>query len=167
MTLHRYGLLSDTHGHLHPGVFTLFEGVEAIYHAGDVCGADILVELEAIAPTFAVQGNCDTPSPGLPPARVEAAAFGPIAIAHGHLVRLSPDPARALVQMFRGNAPRVILFGHTHRAFRQLHDGVWVINPGPAGRPRLADIPSVVVMTWDSARREFTFEDHRLEWRRP
>lgn len=167
MTIHRYGLISDTHGHLHPAVFDLFEGAERIFHAGDVVGSSILVELETIAPTLAVGGNCDDPAPNLPPLRVEQLPFGPLVLTHSHLIpgaMARGGPAAGLARHFASQRPRVIVYGHTHIAYRGLHDGVWVVNPGPAGKPRLRDRPSVCTMTWDSERNEFEFETHLLEW---
>ena len=55
----RVGLISDTHGLLRPEVFRVFEGVDRILHAGDVGRADILIELEEIAPFEAVFCNTD------------------------------------------------------------------------------------------------------------
>ncbi len=53
------GLISDTHGLLRADVHRALAGVDLILHAGDVCGDEILMELDLIAPTFAVYGNCD------------------------------------------------------------------------------------------------------------
>jgi len=55
----RLGIISDTHGKLRPEVFDLFSGVDHILHAGDVGSADILTELEVLAPVTAVYGNVD------------------------------------------------------------------------------------------------------------
>src|SRR5690606_21338013 len=55
----KIGILSDTHGLLRPEVFTHFEGVDHILHAGDLGPLDLLVELEAIAPVTVVWGNTD------------------------------------------------------------------------------------------------------------
>ena len=49
----RLGVISDTHGRLRPEVFTHFDGVDRILHAGDIGDPDILVELAAIAPVTA------------------------------------------------------------------------------------------------------------------
>lgn len=149
MALHRYGLLSDTHGHLHREVFRLFRGVEGIFHAGDVMGAGVLAELETIAPTFAVAGNCDPPGDGLPLLRVENLPFGRLILTHSHLLESTGRDPESLARHFAPRHPRVIVFGHTHRAHAKVYDGVWVVNPGPAGKPRLRDEPSVAVMTWD------------------
>ncbi|MCB2155132.1 metallophosphatase family protein [bacterium] len=162
----RYGLISDTHGNLHPQVFELFEGVEAIFHAGDVVGEHILDELEAIAPTHAVHGNCDLMSPRLPALRVIDAAFGKVVITHSHLIQSGMAHPKTFVRHFAAQQPRLILFGHTHQRYQALHDGVWVVNPGSAGKPRFRDVPSLAILEWDGERKQFTFDFIALDWSR-
>lgn len=166
MSIHRYGLISDTHGHLHPGIFQIFDGVEGIFHAGDVGGGTVLTELETIAPTIAVAGNCDPPGGGLPFLRVETLPFGILVLTHSHLLDASGRDPESLARHFSLQSPKVIVFGHTHRAYAQCHDGIWVVNPGPAGKPRFRDKPSVVVMTWDDDSDRLDFEFTPLEWKR-
>ena len=55
----RIGVLSDTHGHLDPTAGKLLAGVDAIIHAGDVGGPEIIDTLSQIAPVIAVRGNMD------------------------------------------------------------------------------------------------------------
>ncbi len=55
----KIGILSDTHGYLHPAFKELFAGVDYILHAGDIGLMSVLQGLEAIAPTIAVRGNID------------------------------------------------------------------------------------------------------------
>ena len=55
----KLGILSDTHGYLHPAFKDLFKDVDYILHAGDIGTPDVLRQLEAIAPTVAVRGNID------------------------------------------------------------------------------------------------------------
>jgi len=160
----RVGLISDTHGYLHPDVFGIFEGMDEIWHAGDVCGEEILDELEAIAPTLAVQGNCDWVTGRLPPLRRIDRDFGVGILTHSHLVPPGAGSPERLVRHFGGMNPRVIVFGHTHQAYAERHDGVLVINPGPAGRPRFRDEPSVCVLEWDEGTNEFEFRFVPLAW---
>jgi putative phosphoesterase len=55
----KIGVVSDTHGLLRPEVVAALAGVERILHLGDVGDAEILRELEKIAPVTAVRGNID------------------------------------------------------------------------------------------------------------
>ena len=53
------GVISDTHGHLHPAVVKAFKNVDLIVHAGDIGKCEILETLQKIAPVLAVRGNMD------------------------------------------------------------------------------------------------------------
>lgn len=55
----RIGILSDTHGYLHPAFRDVFVGVDYILHAGDIGQRFVLQELGLIAPVIAVRGNID------------------------------------------------------------------------------------------------------------
>lgn len=61
----RLGVLSDTHLPKPVGLsaclLTMFEGVDAILHAGDVTRLDALEPLQRIAPVYLVSGNNDPP----------------------------------------------------------------------------------------------------------
>jgi putative phosphoesterase len=58
----RLGIISDTHGLLRPEAARALSGVDLIVHAGDVGKPEVLMQLKAIAPVFAVRGNVDTES---------------------------------------------------------------------------------------------------------
>jgi predicted phosphodiesterase len=54
----RVGLISDTHGLLRPEAVTFLRGSDYIVHAGDIGDANILRELNPLAPVTAVRGQC-------------------------------------------------------------------------------------------------------------
>lgn len=164
MKIHRYGLISDTHGHLHRDVHAVFAGTEAILHAGDVVGADILDELQLIAPVHAVHGNCDWQAPGMPAQRLLDLPFGLAALTHGHLFGSGRELPEILFETFAPRSPRLIVFGHTHIQYLRKHGDIWVVNPGPAGKPRFRDKPSIMVANWNDETDEFTFDNRLLDW---
>lgn len=55
----RIGLLSDTHGFVHPRLKVFFKKVDEIWHAGDIGNIETAEELAAIKPLKAVYGNID------------------------------------------------------------------------------------------------------------
>lgn len=138
----RLGVISDTHGLLRPEVFSVFEGVDHILHAGDVGPADLLTELEALAPVTAVYGNTDDWDlrERLPlVAQIELDGFR-IVVTHGHQLG-SPTPEK-LHAAFPD--AEILVFGHTHRPLLTSVDVVvTVMNPGGAG-PRRFDLPPSV-----------------------
>lgn len=135
------GVVSDTHGTLDPVVSELFEGVDLIVHAGDIGGAGILIELEAIAPTVAVRGNTDHGpwAETLP----ESASFR----AGDVIIWVVHDEAGL-------SAPAgvdVIVSGHTHRPASRRARGVLHLNPGSAAVPRGRALhPTVATLQIDS-----------------
>ncbi|MBN8248327.1 MAG: metallophosphoesterase family protein [Verrucomicrobia bacterium] len=139
----RLGLISDTHGFLDPQVAGLFQGVDAILHAGDIGAQKLLLELEAIAPVTAVLGNNDAGLDVDLTAVLEAA--GRRFLVH-HIVN-PEDPDRSIGERFRQARPDVVVFGHTHQTFHQIRDGVMFINPGYAGRPRFRLPRTVAIAT--------------------
>lgn len=55
----KVGILSDTHGFVHPALSSLFADVDVILHAGDIGRTEVIRQLESIAPVVAVRGNID------------------------------------------------------------------------------------------------------------
>lgn len=141
----RLGVISDTHGLLRPEVFDVFKEVDHILHAGDVGPAEILTELETIAPVTAVYGNTDgwDLRAHLPQvASIRLDGFD-IVVTHGDQLG-SPTPEK-LNAAFPD--AEIIVFGHTHRPLLTLVDVVvTVMNPGGAGPQRFDLPPSVGVM---------------------
>jgi uncharacterized protein len=146
----KIGLISDTHGRLRPDVFRVFQGVDLILHAGDVGPAELLAELETIAPVHAVAGNTD----GLElrrqvPEEVELELGGHrLVMLHGHVLG-SPTPER--LRALHPDAD-VIVYGHTHRQRVDIVDGCVIVNPGAAGPPRFNLMPAVALLTLEEGR---------------
>jgi putative phosphoesterase len=139
----RVGIISDTHGLLRPEVFPVFEGVEHILHSGDVGPADLLTELEAIAPVTAVWGNTDgweVRSRVPEVARVELGGV-PVVVLHGMQLG-SPTAARAAAAYPDAG---LVVFGHSHRPVVERLGAVLAVNPGSAGPRRFRDPVTVAL----------------------
>jgi putative phosphoesterase len=140
----RLGVISDTHGRLRAEVFTHYDGVDRILHAGDIGDPDILIELAAIAPVTAVSGNVDGSAfaANVPEvARLEAEGRR-IVVVHGHRLG-SPTP-----ELLRQAHPEadIVVFGHTHvPAVRWIDDRLF-LNPGAAGPARFRLKPSIALL---------------------
>lgn len=141
----RLGVIADTHGLLRPEVFDAFAEVDHILHAGDVGPADLLTELEVLAPVTAVYGNTDgielrrrLPQVG----QLRLDGFD-IVVTHGDQFG-SPTP-EALNAAFPD--AQIIVYGHTHRPLLTVVDVVvTVMNPGGAGARRFSLPPSVGIL---------------------
>jgi uncharacterized protein len=140
---HVIGLISDTHGLVRPDVLFAFDGVDAIYHAGDIGGREVLCLLSKIAPVQAVSGNADMPDdPSLCAQFAETVGGVTVHVSHGHELG-SPTPAR-LLERYDAD---VIVYGHTHRPLAVESGGRLVVNPGAAGPRRFHLMPSVARLT--------------------
>lgn len=138
----RVGLISDTHGMLRPQVFEVFRGVDVMLHAGDVGGDDLLDELEAIAPVYAVRGNTDRfDDARLPESREFEISGVSVHVSHGHEVGAKP------ITLMAAYDARVIIYGHTHRELVTREEGRLVVNPGAAGARRFDLMPCVGILT--------------------
>lgn len=146
----RIGLISDTHGLLRPDVHRALAGVSMILHAGDVCGDEILDELNLIAPTQAVYGNCDEPWNARLVERLDLEIGGVrIHVSHGHeLGRPKPSAVAAAYDA------DVCVYGHTHKQVIERVDGRLIVNPGAAGPRRFDLVPCVAVLTIAEGRAE-------------
>lgn len=166
MTQYRYAILSDTHGAFHPELPDIMAGVEAIFHAGDVVGFEIMEALKAIAPVYAVRGNCDDGSLGLPLEQRITLPFGNLAMVHGdRLPEAKEKRMRAMINLFEDVEPRIIVFGHSHHPYLDFTRNTYLVNPGSAGPPRFREQSSLVLLTWDEATNLFRFEWTPLRWR--
>jgi putative phosphoesterase len=145
----RIGVISDTHGLLRPEAEMALIGVDLIVHAGDVGKAEILAQLKAIAPVFAVRGNVDTEKWALelPETSVVEADGACLYLIH-NLRELDVSPKGAGIDM--------VISGHTHKAEQWERDGVLYLNPGSAG-PRRFKLP-VTTATIDLAAEPWTIE---------
>lgn len=145
------GIVSDTHVPdkvrcLNPRLVSALKnaGVEAILHAGDISGPEVIDELGAIAPVYAVRGNRDWLR--LPHLPLELRAeFGGVRVglAHGHggwrtylLSKLQylvhgyrlKNYLNYLLPTFSN--VDVIVFGHSHNPENLRLAGKLIINPG-------------------------------------
>jgi putative phosphoesterase len=149
-------VIADTHGHLAPGALAALGGVELILHAGDIGDAEIIAQLEQIAPVLAVHGNSDAGSALArqhPPLRwLEREG---VRMYLTHIGGRPADLARALPTASELR-PQVSIFGHSHVALLERVDGVLFLNPGAAGRPRFGGGLSVAILTIVAGQAEAT-----------
>ncbi|HYC41573.1 MAG TPA: metallophosphoesterase family protein [Noviherbaspirillum sp.] len=129
----RVGLISDTHNLLRTEARLALKGVDHIIHAGDICDAAVLRELEAIAPVTAVRGNNDRGPWAESLHERERIEVGGVSIYIVHdLHDLDVVPEAVGI--------KVVITGHSHRPLMKMENGVLYINPGSAG-PRRFTLP--------------------------
>jgi hypothetical protein len=123
------GVLSDSHGELHPEIAAAFAGVDHIVHAGDVGSESVLLELQGIAPVTVVRGNTDPPFLGVALLDRATPVLGGIRFAVVH------EPV-VLNGWTLPSDTVVVVTGHTHRPAVERETGVLYVNPGSASYPR-------------------------------
>jgi putative phosphoesterase len=131
----KIGLISDTHGWIHPRLFDHFKDCDEIWHAGDIGNLQTADALAAFHPLRAVYGNIDD-------ARVRTAfkehlkfkaEESNVWITH---IGGTPDHYEQKVRIgLTDNPPDIFICGHSHIA-KVIYDkkfGFLYINPGAAG----------------------------------
>lgn len=148
--VHRIGVISDTHGLVHPAVAQVFANVDAIVHAGDIGGAHVLDALRALAPLAYVEGNNDDATGEA----IERVQFGTLRLLITHILPRPHQPAARVLASLRAAPADVVVFGHSHLPHNEVIDGVRYFNPASAG-PRRFDYPVSVGL----------FEKKGREWK--
>ena len=154
----RIGIISDTHipsvsREPFPEVARAFEGVDLILHPGDIFIPSCLDWLERIAPVKAVElgplahFNGDARVTDKRVMELEGHSIGmvhdlvlrgmggelvPGAFARGFSSALSLP---MVVEDIFGAAVDIVVFGHTHTAMIEEHQGILLVNPGSPGLP--------------------------------
>ena len=130
----RVAVISDTHSPRHwkrcpPAVARALEGVDLILHAGDVCLAETLVELEQFAPVRAVLGNNDGPDVAEwgAPETLELELEG-LRVAMTHDSGARTGRGARLKRLFP--TAELVVFGHSHIPWDEVYAGQRAFNPG-------------------------------------
>ncbi|MDQ2867259.1 MAG: YfcE family phosphodiesterase [Verrucomicrobiota bacterium] len=138
-------VLADTHNRLPANMSALANGVNEIWHLGDVCDEAILDELRALGPPVTlVRGNCDAENTW--PLVVDLTR-------HGTRFRLQHIPPGAREQ----SATDVFLHGHTHVPRHERVGKILFLNPGCVTRPNRGAPASVAYLEID--------ERGKIAWR--
>lgn len=127
-------VLADTHNHLPPNLEELANGVDEIWHLGDVCDPDLLIEIRALGPPLLlVRGNCDYETKW--PLELDFKRNG----LRFRLVHIPPNRPPDDVD--------VLLHGHTHVPRYERVGEVLFLNPGCVTRPNRGAPASVAYLS--------------------
>ncbi|MCP4398097.1 MAG: metallophosphoesterase family protein [bacterium] len=143
----KLGIISDTHGYLNPHIHSIFHGVEAIIHAGDIEGEDILIELQTIAPVTAVRGNMDRFGRLARQDEFIGTSFGGMRFFIVHDIGSPLAVKPRLQRSIECYLPHAIVFGHTHKPYSAYIHNILYFNPGSASQGRSEKKNSVGLIT--------------------
>ena len=131
----KIGLISDTHGWIHPRIFDFFENCDEIWHAGDIGNIETADRLNSFRPLRAVYGNTDDLI---------------VRQVYGKNLRFTAEDMEVFITHIGGvpsryewevekelskNPPALFICGHSHIAlvkYNRKHNFLH-INPGAAG----------------------------------
>lgn len=146
----RIGVISDTHGVVHPAIADVFANVDHIVHAGDIGGAHVLKTLRALASLTSVEGNNDDATGE----EILRTKIGTLRLLLTHILPRPHKLAARVVESLRDEPADMVVFGHSHLPHNELLDGIRYFNPASSG-PRRFDFP-VSVGLFEKKAREWT-----------
>lgn len=160
------GLISDTHSNMkatrQAAAIFLNEGVEVLFHCGDIGSFEILAELATTGiPVHAVLGNVDTYASDFKffPTNVGVrlyGRFGEIEMDGRRIALLHSDDKLRYLKTISSGSYDFVFSGHSHVEHDFVKSGTRCINPGTAGR---GNPGTCAVLDLDSG----TFELFRLQ----
>ena len=133
----KIGLISDTHGLLRPEVIQYLQGCDAILHGGDINRQEILDQLNAIAPVYAVRGNNDGEWAEHLPLLMDFSLYG-LRICMTHKKKDLPGQLEPY---------DLVLYGHSHRYEQKVEKKTYLVNPGSCG-PRRWNQAVTLALLW-------------------
>lgn len=142
----RIGVVSDTHGTLHPDALSVLDGVDRIIHAGDIGVQEVIDRLETVAPVSAITGNVDW---GSPVGRRYPKMLSFEEEGYRIFVKHIGDKPDRWFPRLPDPRPDVVIYGHSHVALCQRFEDVLFLNPGAAGRSRFGRPCSLAILTLD------------------
>jgi uncharacterized protein len=130
------GILSDTHGYIHPRVLEFLSGVDEIWHAGDMGNIDIARQLGGLRPLRAVYGNIDGQDVRIEYPEIQLFQIEQVKVMMIHIGGYPGRYDSKALAMIREDNPGLFVCGHSHilkviydKKYDLLH-----INPGAAGK---------------------------------
>lgn len=145
--MHRIAVISDTHGMLREEAMQQVQACEAVLHAGDIGGQDIIHRLRETAPLYVVKGNIDKELADMP----EELYF----TLYGFNFYMVHN--RKHIKADAGMAD-IVVYGHSH-IYKEEHIGdALYLNPGSCGPGRFRLAITMAVITLDEESHTFSVE---------
>jgi uncharacterized protein len=148
------GILSDTHGYLHPKIFEFFSAVDEIWHAGDIGNIKIADELAAFKPLKAVYGNIDGTDVRVTYPLVQSFTTEQLRVLITHIAGTSRSYTAHVKQLINTEHPGLLVCGHSHilKVKYQQKEGLLHINPGAAGISGFHQVITMIRLEIDGSR---------------
>lgn len=149
------GLVSDTHGYVHPRLAEALAGCDLILHAGDIGAPAVLDALEAIAPVRAVWGNIDDAAMRRRVPEHQRFEVEGLRVWMTHIAGRPGRWASGIREVLRADTPDLFVCGHSH--ILQVErvaalGGMLFINPGAAGQQGFHRVKTCVRLVVEGGR---------------
>jgi len=148
----RIGILSDTHGFIHPGVSDFFKDCDEIWHAGDIGNIETADKLAKLKRFKAVYGNIDNTVIRAEYPEYELFNCENVKVLMIHIGGYPGKYSQKARQLILQHQPKLFISGHSHilkvmpdKKHQLLH-----INPGSSGKSGLHKKITMVRLTIDS-----------------
>ncbi len=131
----KIGLISDTHGWIHPSLFEHFAKCDEIWHAGDIGNMQTVDSLSSFKPLRAVSGNIDDSFVRRTFPEMLRFTIEDLKIWIRHIGGTPGHYSPEIKTEIYLNPPDIFICGHSHIA-KVMYDkraGLLFINPGAAG----------------------------------
>jgi putative phosphoesterase len=131
----KIGLISDTHGWIHPALFEYFAECEEIWHAGDIGNIQTADTLSSFKPLRAVYGNIDDSVVRVIFPEILRFTIEEMNIWMTHIGGTPGNYSTKVKGDIYSNPPDIFICGHSHMA-KVMYDkraGFLYINPGASG----------------------------------
>lgn len=142
----KIGVLSDTHGHLHPKIFSFFSTCHEIWHAGDIGNIETAERLAEFKPLRAVYGNIDDTYVRARYPLHQQFMLEKLYVWITHIGGYPGKYDKSIINNLQSDPPDLFICGHSHilkviydKKLKLLH-----INPGAAGKFGIHQISTAI-----------------------
>jgi putative phosphoesterase len=149
-------LLSDTHHFWDEKLRLFFEGVDEIWHGGDIGSLQLADEIAAFKPLRAVHGNIDGADVRAAWPAMQRFTVENVKVLMTHIGGYPGRYEPSVLALLKQNPPKLFIAGHSHilkviydKKFDVLH-----INPGAAGIYGFHAVRTAVRFTLDNGKIE-------------
>ncbi len=132
----RIGLLSDTHGYVHPRLFDFFEPCQEIWHAGDIGDIQVTDKIKEFRPLVGVHGNIDGTQARLEFPAEKVFMREDVKVFLTHIGGYPGKYANGISNKLAVIQPNLFVCGHSHilKVMFDQKRKLLFINPGAGGK---------------------------------
>ena len=127
--------MSDTHGFVDPKIYTYFENVDEIWHAGDVGSIEVIDRLRAFKPLRGVYGNIDDAVIRTEFGEFEHFTCEGVEVLITHIAGKPGKYSERAHEKIKELRPKLFICGHSHILLVKMdpHFNLLWMNPGACG----------------------------------